>query len=73
MSKYDEVIGVTKRYMGPAAEKFIERQCKLMKMEPAKLAATDLDQLAWLTKNAAGVYMDVARAAEMAKQIVGLK
>lgn len=73
MSTYDNVIGVTKRFMGPAAERFIERQCKLMKTEPAKLAATDMEQLAWLTKNAAGVYMDVSRADEMAKQISGLK
>jgi len=70
---YDNVLGVTKRFMGPAAEKFIERQCKLMKTEPAKLASTDLEQLAWLTKNAAGVYMDVARADDMAKQIAALK
>ena len=73
MSMYDDVLGVTKRFMGPAAERFIERQCKLMKTEPAKLAATDMEQLAWLTKNAAGVYMDVSRADEMAKQIAGLK
>jgi hypothetical protein len=73
VSTYDDVIGITKRFMGPAAERFIERQCKLMKTEPAKLAATDLPQLAWLTKNAAGVYMDVSRADEMADQIAGLK
>ena len=70
---YDDVLSVTKRFMGPAAEKFIERQCKLMKTEPTRLAVTDLEQLAWLSKNAAGVYMDVARADEMAKQITSLK
>lgn len=73
MSVYDEVIGVTKRYMGPAAEKFIERQCKLMKTDPSKLASDHMEQLAWLSKNAAGVYMDVARAEEMAQQISAVK
>ena len=73
MSLYDQVVGVSKVYLGPAAEKFLERQCKYLKTDPANLAAKDMAQLAWVSKNAAELLMDAAKAAEMSAKIAALK
>ena len=73
MSLYDQVVGVSKFYLGPATEKFLERQCKYLKTEPAALAGKDMEQLAWLSKNAAALLMDPAKAAEMSAKIAALK
>lgn len=73
MSVYDQVLVISKQYLGPAAEKFIQRQCKLIKAEPAALAVNHLEQLAWSSKNAAGLYMDESKAAELAQKIMSLK
>lgn len=73
MSTYDQVLSVGKQYLGAAAEKFIERQCKNLKVEPAKLTPADMEQLAWFTKNAAGLYMDDAKATQLSQRIAALK
>jgi len=73
LSVYDKVLDISKQYLGPAAEKFIQRQCKHIKIEPATLTATHLEQLAWSSKNAAGLYMDESKAAELAQKIMSLK
>ncbi|HEY1423415.1 MAG TPA: hypothetical protein VGF20_08180 [Candidatus Acidoferrum sp.] len=73
MSVYDQVLGVSKVYLGPAAETFIGRQCKYLKVEPKELAVTHMEKLAWLTKSAAGLVMHEAKAAELAQKIGALK
>lgn len=73
MSLYEQVVGVSKVYLGPATEKFLERQCKYLKTEPTKLATSHLEQLAWLSKNAAATLMDEGKAAELAAKIAALK
>jgi hypothetical protein len=60
-------------YLGPAAEKFLERQCKMLKTEPAKLEGTHMEQLAWLTKNAATLVMDEAKATEFSKKLAAVR
>jgi hypothetical protein len=42
-------------------------------VEPKELAVTHMEKLAWLTKSAAGLVMDEAKAAELAKKIGALK
>ena len=73
VSLYDQVLSVSKVYLGPAADKFIERQCKMLKTPPVELAAGHLEQLAWLCKNAAGLVMDEVKAAEFGTKLKSLK
>ena len=69
MSIYTEVIAISKVYLGPAAEKFIERQCLYLKVVPADLSKDNLKMLAWLSKNAAATIMDPVQAEKMAQTI----
>ena len=71
MSVYTSVVAVSKVYLGPAAEKFLERQCKYLKVEPAALTKEHLKQLAWLSKNAAGAIMDAGQAEKLSTAILG--
>jgi hypothetical protein len=73
VSVYDQVLAVSKTYLGPAAEKFIQRQCKNIKTEPLALVASNMEQLAWFSKNAASLYMEESKATEYAKKIASLK
>jgi hypothetical protein len=72
MSVYSDVIAASRVFLGPATEKFIERQCRYLKVEPDALAKDHLKQLSWLAKNAAGAIMDEAQAARLAQKIESL-
>ncbi|HTZ57126.1 MAG TPA: hypothetical protein VMB49_03470 [Acidobacteriaceae bacterium] len=69
MSVYADVVNVSKAFLGPATEKFLERQCRYLKVNPDALTKADLKQLAWLSKNAAGSIMDAAQAEKLAQKI----
>jgi hypothetical protein len=71
MDVYQQVFEVARIYLGPATEKFIERQCRYMKIEMRALTKADLKQLAWLSKNAASTVMDPAQAEKLARSIEG--
>jgi hypothetical protein len=46
LTTYDEVVNITKDYLGPAAERFISKQVTFhLKKEPQELAKTDLPKL----------------------------
>ena len=72
MSVHQDVIAVSKLYLGPAAEHFIARQCQLhLKIDDASvLNKAHLPVLAnWI--EVAGVrYMDEAKAKELAKKVL---
>jgi hypothetical protein len=73
MRVLDKVIGVSKPYLGPAADQFIERQCKThLKIEPGALAASQLAELAKRVEISAGLIMDPGKASELAKKIAAL-
>lgn len=72
MSVYSDVVMKSKVFLGPASEKFIERQCRYMKVQPDALSKADLKMLAWLTKNAAGSIMDAGQAEKLSKMIEAL-
>jgi hypothetical protein len=71
---YEKALGVSKPYLGPAAENFIARQCKShLKIEPSLLAPQHLPELAkWMAIGGA-LIMDGAKAAELSKKIAALK
>ncbi len=72
MSIYSDVVGVSRVYLGPATEKFLERQCRFLKVAPDALTKADLTKLAWLCKNAAEVVMDAAQAEKLSKSIAAV-
>jgi hypothetical protein len=72
MSVYTDVVAVSKVFLGPATEKFLERQCRYLKVTPDALTKADLKQLAWLSKNAASTIMDAAQAEKLSKKIEAL-
>jgi hypothetical protein len=72
MSVYSDVIATSKVFLGPATEKFFERQCRYLKVLPDALTKEHLKQLAWLSKNAASTIMDEAQAVKLGKLIEAL-
>jgi hypothetical protein len=72
MSLYSNVVIASKPFLGPATEKFLERQCKYLKVEPNQLAKEHLEQLAWLSNNAARLIMYSVQADKLAEKIKSL-
>jgi hypothetical protein len=70
MSIYQEVMTVTKPYMGPASEQFISKQCKLyLKIEPEVLSKQHLKDLASWVEVGARRFLEEAKCKEMAAKI----
>ena len=73
MTVWEKLVGVGKPYLGPATETFLTRQCKShLKIEAADLTQAHLKDLAKWVENSAGLIMDQAKAAEMARKIAAL-
>ncbi len=69
----DKVIGLSKPYFGPATEQFLARQCKShLKIELTDLGPTHMKDLAKWVELGAGLIMDPAKGAELAKKIASL-
>jgi hypothetical protein len=69
MSVYSQVAATARPFLGPATDKFLERQCKYLKISPEDLKKEHLTELAWLSKNAASAIMDPTQADKLAKMI----
>ena len=69
MSLYDDALGVTKQYMGPAAEKFMERQLKAMGLDSTRLSTDDLETLGDRCYTSGALYMADDKAQEFSKRI----
>ncbi len=72
MSVYSDVVAISKPFLGPATEKFLERQCRYLKVAPDALAKQHLKQLSWLSKNAASCIMSEAQASQLSAKIENL-
>lgn len=69
----NKVLAVSKPYMGPAAEAFLARQCKLfLKIDMGALASSHLKDLANCFETGARAIMDPAKSTELAKKIAAL-
>ncbi len=69
----DKVLALSKPYLGPAAESFITRQCKLfLKIEMTALAPANLKELANCFEVGGRSIMDPAKATELAKKIAAI-
>jgi hypothetical protein len=72
MSLYDQVLVVSKPYLGPAAEQFIARQCKLLRVDARSLANENLAALAKWMEVGAKLVMDEGKARELASKVKAL-
>lgn len=74
MALYDEVIAVTRPYLGPAAERFVSRQIKgHLKIEETELAAKHLEELAKWCLTSGGLLMDKGKAQELSDKVRTLR
>lgn len=66
----EQVLAISKVYLGPAAEPFLDRQCKAhLKTELNALTGAQVKDLAKWVEVGAGLIMDAAKAAALAKKI----
>ena len=69
----NKVLAISKPYLGPAAEAFLGRQCKLfLKIEMAALTSANLKELAGCVEVGGRAIMEPAKATELAKKIAAL-
>lgn len=75
MSLHDNVVGVAKLYLGPAAERFVNRQITghLNKAVSSELAAGDLEELAKWCYLSGRLVMPEERAKEFGEAVRKLK
>ena len=73
MALSDSAIEVAKQYMGPAAEKFMNRQMKEhLGIEPANLTADKLSELATWCISSGKLVMGEEKAKEFADKVKAL-
>ena len=72
MALYDEVVSVSKTYLGPATEQFLVRQCKILKLDARSITSRDLAALAKWVEIGAGMVMDAGKAKELALKVKSL-
>jgi hypothetical protein len=69
----NKVLAVSKPYLGPAAEAFLGRQCKLfLKIDMSALTSGHLKELAGCFEVGGRAIMEPAKATELAKKIATL-
>jgi hypothetical protein len=74
MTLYDEVLEVAKDYMGPTAERFVNRQLNgHLDIEPHQLSGHHLEELANWCYTSGKLIMRDERAREFSKKVQALK
>ncbi len=74
MALYDDVVNLSKAYLGPAAKKFIDRQISgHLEVEASQLAPSNLDELAKWCYTSGKLLMDEAKAQELSEKVKALK
>ncbi len=75
MNLHDEILQITREYMGIVAESFIARRChnSLGLENPEKIARSDLDKFARGIAQTGEVYMKAEKVREFTSKILLLK
>jgi hypothetical protein len=75
MNLYDQVLKVATAYLGPAAEKFLQRQIKshLKLSTPQALSPQTLPELARWCEISGALIMDKAKAEEFSKKVKAIR
>ncbi len=73
MKPYDRVLAIAKLYLGPAAESFIARQCKLaLRVEALTITPAHFKELGAQVEVGACRLIERPKAEEMARRIAAL-
>jgi len=71
---YQQVINLSKDYLGPAAQRFIDRQVtQHLKKELGSLTPSDLGDLAKWINVSAGLLIDKSKAQELSDKVKNLQ
>ena len=74
MALYDDVVNVAKQYLGPAAQKFVDRQIKgHLAVDKSQLGPEHLEELAKWCYTSGKLLMDDAKAQEFSQKVKALK
>jgi hypothetical protein len=74
LTLYEKAIVLSKPYLGPATESFIDRQCKTrLKIEPPQLMTSQLAELSKWVGVGAGLIMDQTKANELSAKLAALR
>jgi hypothetical protein len=75
MALYDDVLAVSREYLGPAAQRFLDRQIsdRLDLVKKEDLALRHLDELAKWCQSSGALYLADGKAAEYAARLTALK
>jgi len=68
----DQVLAITRPYLGPATDKFMTRQCAHLKIDVPALEQSHLEELAKWVNVSGKLIMDPSKALELAKKIANL-
>lgn len=74
MGLYDDVVNLAKTYMGPAAQKFVDRQIKgHLEVDKAQLDSSHLEELAKWCYTSGKLLMDEGKAQDFSQKVKALK
>jgi hypothetical protein len=74
MAVYDDLIAISKNYLGPAAAKFVDRQIiGHLGIDSSQLTSSHMEDLAKWCYISGKLLMDEAEAKEYSEKIKGLK
>lgn len=74
MALYDDVVNIAKQYLGPAAQKFVDRQISgHLSVDKSQLTAAHMEELAKWCYTSGKLLMDDAKAQEFSRKIKALK
>lgn len=74
MGLYDDVVNLAKTYMGPAAQKFVDRQIKgHLAVDKSQLERDHLDELARWCYTSGKLLMDEGKAQEFSQKVKALR
>jgi hypothetical protein len=75
MELYDHVVTIAKSYLGPAAEEYIERRCRvsLKVTSPEEFKKEHLQQLAEAVELTVTVYLSEEKSRQFKKDILALE
>ncbi len=73
MATYEEAVKVAKEFVGPAGQKFIDRQIKGIGISPADVTSANMEELAKRCLSSGAVLVGDDKAAEFSNKIKTLK
>lgn len=75
MGLYDDIIGIAREFMGPAAEDYMRRRIRIVQQgkAPEEIAEDRLERLAVGIEMTAKVYMSDRKAAQFRERLLELQ